>query len=195
MVGGELDKGGNFKSRPLLSRGMPKLILAAWLGIALGCLCSCQKRQETLAQVVVPPSTVLRDRTFHSKALNADVTYRIIQPSSFRLGQTIRVVYLLHGNGGGFRDWSTNSSIAQMARNGYVLVMPEGRSSYFMNSASKPDERYEDFITHDLTVDAEQGLPSLITRSDRALIGVSMGGFAAIVLASNTLNSMDLSAR
>ena len=93
-------------------------------------------------------------------------------------GQTARVLYLLHGNGGGFEEWSRSSPIAELATHGYVLVMPEGGSSYFMNSASRPQDRYEDFLTRDLIADAEKGL--VVER--RAIVGVSMGGFAAIVL-------------
>lgn len=144
---------------------------------------SCRKAEEVQRPVALPQGTVLRDTTFYSAALNADVTYRIIEPTSFQPAARVRVLYLLHGNGSGFREWSTASPIAELAAKGYVLVMPEGHSTYFMNSASKPGERYEDFITHDLVADVERGLPARPDRLNRSIAGVSMGGFAAIVLA------------
>ena len=61
--------------------------------------------------------------------------------------------------------------------------MPEGHSTYFMNSATNADDRYEDFLTQDLIADAERGLPQSIGRSSRFIVGNSMGGFAAIVVA------------
>jgi S-formylglutathione hydrolase FrmB len=71
------------------------------------------------------------------------------------------------------------SRITEFAPANSVLVMPEGHSSYFMNSASRAQDRYEDFMTRDLIADAERGLPE---RRERAIIGTSMGGFAAVAL-------------
>jgi putative tributyrin esterase len=124
----------------------------------------------------------MQDKTFHSDALSSDVTYRIVEPVTFQPGMPVKVVYLLHGKGEDFRIWSIATPIAQLATKGYVLVMPDGRASYFLNSATRPGDRYEDFITHDLIADAERGLPSQVKPQNRAIIGNSMGGFAAIVL-------------
>jgi S-formylglutathione hydrolase FrmB len=146
-------------------------------------LSSCGKPPVQPSPGALPPGAVLRDRAFHSTALNADVTYRVIEPASFKPGQRICVGYLLHGNGSGFREWSIDSSIGELAAHNYVLVMPEGHSTYFMNSATKADDRYEDFVTRDLIADAEHDLPQPIGRSSRFIVGNSMGGFAAIVLA------------
>jgi S-formylglutathione hydrolase FrmB len=89
------------------------------------------------------------------------------------------VIYLLHGNGEGYGRWSTASTIGRLVPKDYVLVMPEGHSSYWVNSATVKRDRYEDFITRDLIADAEHGLAV----RDRAIVGNSMGGFGAIVLA------------
>ncbi len=138
----------------------------------------CRRHLEKPRAVHIPPGVTLRDRSFYSASLGREVTYRVIAPAAPSPGQTIRVVYLLHGNGGGFEEWSRRSSIAELAAKGYVLVMPEGHSSYFLNSVGRPQDRYEDFLTRDLIADAEQGL--VVER--RAIVGVSMGGFAALVL-------------
>jgi putative tributyrin esterase len=150
-------------------------VFAVWLT-------GCRKVEVPQRAIELPVGTALHDRTFHSEALGRDETYRVIAPSSVRPGERLHVVYLLHGNGQSFREWSERPSIAQLTTQGYVLVMPEGHSSYFMNSASDEKDRYEDFITHDLVADAEGGLPVKPDRADRSIIGVSMGGFAAVVL-------------
>lgn len=146
------------------------------------CFCSCHDTPQPTAAVMLPPGLRMQDRTFHSDALNSDVTYRVIEPVTFRPGMPVKVVYLLHGKGEDFRIWSIATPIAQLATKGYMLVMPDGGTSYFMNSATRPGDRYEDFMTHDLIVDAERGLTSQVKVQDRAIIGNSMGGFAAIVL-------------
>ena len=118
-------------------------------------------------------------RTFYSAALSRKVTYRIIVPAHLPPGP-VSVLYLLHGAGGSADDWADHSDIASLLP-GSVLVMPFGANSYFMNSATHPEDRYEDFITRDLIADAERSLPARPRR--RAIAGVSMGGCAAIVLA------------
>ena len=118
-------------------------------------------------------------RTFYSAALFRKVTYRIIVPAHLPPGP-VSVLYLLHGAGGSADDWANHSDIASLLPDS-VLVMPFGANSYFMNSATHPEDRYEDFITRDLIADAERSLPARPRR--RAIAGVSMGGCAAIVLA------------
>ncbi len=95
-------------------------------------------------------------------------------------GRRLHVVYLLHGNGGEYRDWQENAPLAAYAGRGYLFVMPEGHGGYWLNSASVKQDRYEDFVTSDLIADAERGLPA---DRDRSIAGVSMGGFGALVLA------------
>ncbi len=144
--------------------------------------CGREPKQQAVAPLTVPAGVVLTDRTFRSEAMGRSVTYRVIAPVAFRPGQRVRVLYLLHGNGQTYMEWSRWSHVAELAANGYVLVMPEGGSAYFMNSAGQPQDRYEDFVTRDLIADAERGLPSPVARAGRAIVGDSMGGFAALVL-------------
>lgn len=123
------------------------------------------------------------DVTFHSAALNRDMPYRAILPASVAPNRKLPVLYLLHGGGGGFRDWSNYSDVAGYAGRGLILVMPEGNSSYYTNSADRPQDRYEDYIVHDLIADVERRFPAASDRTHRAIAGVSMGGFGAVVLA------------
>jgi putative tributyrin esterase len=111
------------------------------------------------------------------------MTYRAFLPASITEGQKLPVVYLLHGGGGGFRDWSNNSNVSQYAGHGIVLVMPEGNSSYYMNAVQVEGDKYEDYITQDLIADVETRFPAKRDRENRAIVGVSMGGFAAIAYA------------
>jgi putative tributyrin esterase len=158
---------------------------AMLLLLALGVITSCAKHAQQ-----APPDhprltagVKMVDVTFHSAALNRDMPYRAIIPASIAANQKLPVLYLLHGAGGGFRDWSNYSDVAGYAERGLILVMPEGNNSYYTNSADRPHDRYEDYIVHDLIADVEQRLPAAPGRTHRAIVGVSMGGFGAIVLA------------
>ncbi len=124
----------------------------------------------------------MRDVTFYSAALKRGMPYPLVLPANITLGQKLPVVYLLHGGGGGFLDWTNYSDVARFAEQGLILVMPEGNSSYYANSAERPHDRYEDYIVRDLISDVESRFPVAVGRSSRAVIGISMGGFGAVNL-------------
>lgn len=157
---------------------------AALLLLGLG-LASCSKNAQPPApdRPRLTPAVKMIDVTFHSAALSRDMPYRAIVPANIPPNQKLPVVYLLHGGGGSFHDWSNYSDVAGYAAHGLILVMPEGNSSYYTNSADRPQDRYEDYIVHDLIADVEQRLPAAAGREHRAIAGVSMGGFGAVVLA------------
>jgi len=79
----------------------------------------------------------MRDVIFHSAALSRDMPYRVVLPANIAPpGQKLPVVYLLHGGGGGFRDWTNDSDVARSPEQELILVMPEGNSSYWFNLPS-----------------------------------------------------------
>jgi putative tributyrin esterase len=157
------------------------ILLAPILLLAPGC-----RKNEVTQQPDHPRLTanvMLRDVTFHSQALNRDMQYRVVLPSAIAPGHRLPVVYLLHGGGGGFRDWTNDSDVAGYAEAGLVLVMPEGNASYYTNAVDPPQDRYEDYIVRDLISDVESRFPVATGRSNRAIVGLSMGGFGAVKLA------------
>jgi len=122
----------------------------------------------------------MKDVKFFSSALGHEMWYRAYLPEKAAAGERFPVVYLLHGNGGGFHDWSNHSDVAEYAAKGLILVMPEGGSSYFLNAVGRSNDRYEDYLIRDVIGDVEMRFPAERGREHRAVVGVSMGGFAAI---------------
>ncbi len=147
------------------------------------CLVSCGKNAPPPDHPRLTAGVKMIDVTFHSAALNRDMPYRAIVPAHIAPNQKLSVLYLLHGGGGGFRDWLNYSDVSGYAERGLILVMPEGDNSYYTNSADHPQDRYEDYLVHDLIADVEQRFPAASGRTHRAIVGVSMGGFGAVVLA------------
>lgn len=146
--------------------------------------CNSTKNQAAVSDHPQPaPNVELRDVTFFSAALNRAMQYRVLLPTHIASGTRLPVVYLLHGNGGGFRDWSNYSDVAHFAAQGLILIMPEASQSYYTNAAHRPQDCYEDYIVHDLLNDVENRFPASKERADRAIVGVSMGGFGAIKIA------------
>ncbi len=93
--------------------------------VVLLLLAACNKKKEE-SQPDHPrltPKVVMRDVTFHSAALSLDMQYRVILPASTARGEKLPVIYLLHGGGGGFHDWSNYSDVARYAEQ----TRPSGR--------------------------------------------------------------------
>lgn len=129
------------------------------------------------------PNVMMRDIAFRSAALDRDMHYRVILPSSIPPDRRLPVIFLLHGVNGDFRDWSNNTDVAKYAEAGLILVMPQADNSYYMNAASPPADRYEDYIVQDLISGFESTFPAANDRAHRAIVGISMGGFGAIKIA------------
>jgi putative tributyrin esterase len=125
----------------------------------------------------------MTDVTFRSAALGREMLYRTILPVKINPGENLPVVYLLHGGGGGYRDWTNYSDVAKYAEAGLILVMPEGNSSYYTNSAERPEDRYEDYVVSDVISEVESKYPVARGRQNRAIVGVSMGGYGAVKIA------------
>lgn len=122
----------------------------------------------------------MQDVTFYSVSLSRTVPYRVYLPSTRPTLKKFAVVYLLHGGGADYRSWSNDSDVAHYVQTGLILVMPDGDESYYMNEVGSPRNRFEDYITHDLIADVEHRFPARTDREGRAVIGISMGGFAAV---------------
>jgi S-formylglutathione hydrolase FrmB len=158
----------------------------------IACLCAIslllaacdRKKQEMPAdRPRLSPNVALGDVTFHSAALNRDMQYRVVPPTSIAADAKLPAIYLPHGGDGSFRDWSNYSGVARFAERGLILVMPEGDESYYVNAVERPQDRYEDYIVNDLMADVESKFPVAVGRANRTIIGVSMGGYGAVKLA------------
>jgi len=145
--------------------------------------CHREKQEPLVDHPRLTPQVTMHDVTFHTSALQRNTPYRVILPRSIPPGSKLPVVYLLHGAGGDFRDWSNNTDVARFAERGLILVMPGGDQSWYTNSAELSQDRYEDYITQDLVTDVETRFPAAPGRANRAIMGISMGGFGAVKLA------------
>ena len=142
-----------------------------------------------LALATAPLFAEVRPGTFRSEALGREVSYVVDVPPSYD-GPGDRkypVVYALHGlfEGAGFWERRGLSPIlARLRESGAVpellVVAVDGGNSFFVNS---PGGRYEDMVTKDLVAHVESTYRVVVGRKGRALLGVSMGGYAALHVA------------
>lgn len=135
-----------------------------------------------LLQTPVP--TPVHDETVTSAALGRTMKYRVLLPEDYQPArERYRVLFLLHGLGGDYMDWSTRTDIARFTRSlPLIIVMPDGENAWYTNAA-RNGPRFEDYIAEDLVKDVERKYPVIRARYGRAIAGLSMGGYGALKIA------------
>lgn len=95
-------------------------------------------------------------------------------------------VYLLNGFGGDHKTWyGLQPRIAELADlYGMVMVMPNGRDTWYWNSPVDPAVQMEDAIIKSVVPYIDSHYPTVRKASHRAITGLSMGGHGAMWLAT-----------
>ncbi len=121
---------------------------------------------------------------FKSNLINAELPYEVALPPDYNLAASATkrypVLYLLHGLGGNPRQWINLGAREQAARYGLIIVMADGRDSFYTDSASAPTEKFESYFVRELVPDVDRRFRTLATREGRAVGGLSMGGYGAL---------------
>ena len=127
-----------------------------------------------------------------SMAMGKEIPNLVISPnSSSNSSVSYPVVYLLHGAGGSFLDWSSNvAGLSQYCDNNeLILVCPDaGFNSWYFDSPVDSSFRYETYITQELITQVDVLYPTIINSKFRAITGLSMGGHGAFYLAIRNQN-------
>jgi S-formylglutathione hydrolase FrmB len=128
----------------------------------------------------------------NSRILKYSVHYCVYLPASYDSGSTANppqhypALYFLHGlgdnektlfNSGG---WTMLDDLRQQHKLGdFLIVAPEGRKSFYINSADG-SVRYSDFFLQEFIPLIEKKYRISKGRSNRAITGISMGGYGAL---------------
>jgi S-formylglutathione hydrolase FrmB len=142
-----------------------------------------------LLAAAVPATAEVRSGTFASASLGRDVGYVVQLPPSYATASTRRypVLYALHGlfEGPGF--WGRRGLSAMLDglwQKGevpeMVVVAVDGDNSFFVDSGIGA---WEKMMTTDLVAHVESNYRVTPGRAGRAVLGVSMGGYAALRVA------------
>jgi S-formylglutathione hydrolase FrmB len=132
----------------------------------------------------------LSELTFSTPALQAPTGVRVLLPSGYATsGQRYPVLYLLNGAFGDETDWTVQGDAeARTAGLPVIVVMPSGGSAGFYSDwnnggAGGPPE-YETYHIDELLPWIDAHYRTIATRSERAIAGLSMGGFGAFSYAA-----------
>jgi S-formylglutathione hydrolase FrmB len=126
-----------------------------------------------------------------SKILVRSVPYCIVLPSSFDADRTRRfpVLYFLHALGDNeqfFVHSGVWNLVEDMREKGelkdFLIATPDAGSTFYVN-AKNGKERYEDFLLQEFFPYIEKRYRAAAGRANRAISGISMGGYGALHLA------------
>jgi S-formylglutathione hydrolase FrmB len=126
-----------------------------------------------------------------SKFVHRAVAYCVMLPPSFDADKTrhFPILYLLHGLGDNEQffihsgEWNLVEDLREKgALPDFLIATPEGRASFYIN-AKDGKERYEDFLVREFFPFVEKRYRVSPGRANRAISGISMGGYGALHLA------------
>lgn len=123
--------------------------------------------------------------TVASANLENPMTALVVTPDNVQPGQKLPVAYVLHGYAGNQNVWLAHQPrIKDMAdRYGMIIVHPDGRNTWYMDSYVHPGVKMESFFIEDLVPYIDKNYPTDPVPAKRAITGLSMGGHGALYLA------------
>ncbi len=142
---------------------------------------------------------------FLSEALGVKKRYFAYLPAGYGESKNrYPVIYMLHGLGGSEDNWSKYMKLTEAADGmdlQAIVIMPDGDNSFYMNSATKADfeactkkatskdnacvknSNFEDYLVSDLVAHVDATYRTKAQAIARAIGGLSMGGYGALMLA------------
>jgi putative tributyrin esterase len=130
-------------------------------------------------------------RAVPSRILARSVPYCILLPPSYDAEKSRRfpVLYFLHGLGGDAQMLISSGAMTDIEDSWesgelghFLIVTPNADTSFYINSIDGQD-RYEDFFLREFMPFIESHYRTLPGRRNRAIGGISMGGYGALHLA------------
>jgi S-formylglutathione hydrolase FrmB len=126
-----------------------------------------------------------------SKFVHRAVPYCVMLPPAFDADKArhFPILYLLHGLGDNEQffihsgEWNLVEDMREKGElKDFLIATPDGGASFYIN-AKDGKERYEDFLVQEFLPFIEKRYRVSPGRADRAISGISMGGYGALHLA------------
>ncbi len=129
----------------------------------------------------------IREISTFSESMQKQIPATVILPDSYgkKKSKKYPVVYLLHGYGGNFKDWSTIKKDLQerASQANVIIVCPDGQNSWYWDSPIDPSFKFETYVSKELVEHIDENFRTVKDKKGRAITGLSMGGHGAMWLA------------
>jgi S-formylglutathione hydrolase FrmB len=138
-------------------------------------------------QLKAQQGTVLSSQIIKSAILKQGMKYNVYLPNGYQKSEKrYPVLYLLHGYSGNETDWVkigkadsiANKLMETKAITEMIIVMPDGRNDYYLNTFDGKF-KYEDYFIKELVPFVDSTFRTKTDKASRALAGLSMGGYGA----------------
>lgn len=123
---------------------------------------------------------VVRTDSLYAPSLHRMMKYTIMLPGDYDPARRYPVLYMLHYFGGNHQTYATSALPRYLAGMPLIVVTPQADTLWYVNSATRPEERYEDYVVRDIVCGVERAYA--IDTTKRAIAGLSMGGYGALLL-------------
>jgi len=127
----------------------------------------------------------------HSVYLENPDTVLVFKPQHYRKDKAYPLVYLLHGYSENYRQWAQTADLQKLAdQYDFLIVTPDGFTTYYINSPLQTGIRFETFFFAELVPKVHATFK--IDPKNVFISGLSMGGYGALryfILHSDYFNS------
>lgn len=123
---------------------------------------------------------------FDAPSVGRTMKYNVILPKDYASSDTrYPVLYLLHGLTSNYAAWAFMGVRDYAGLYDLIIVMPDAGNSWYTNWAQSEGGQkndWEDYMVNDLIEHVDGTYRTIAAREGRAINGLSMGGFGAIML-------------
>jgi S-formylglutathione hydrolase FrmB len=115
--------------------------------------------------------------------MGREMPYRIIFPARYKVDREVRypVIYLLHGLTGHFDNWTQRTKLAEYSTlYKFIIITPEGEDGWYTDGVTNANDKYESYIIKELIPEIDKRFRTISDRKNRAIAGLSMGGYGAL---------------
>jgi S-formylglutathione hydrolase len=139
-------------------------------------------RGQAPSQTSAPLPANVRTESLTSAALHRALPYRVVLPARYSAAASrYPVLYLLHGYGGHFTNWTEKTGLVEAASPySFIVVTPEGENSWYVDGVN--GEAWNTCFSGELVTDVDRKFRTIARRDGRAIAGLSMGGYGSVLL-------------
>ncbi|MEJ7736095.1 MAG: alpha/beta hydrolase-fold protein [Chitinophagaceae bacterium] len=118
--------------------------------------------------------------TIYSGILKKKIPTTVILPSNYDVAKQYPIFYLLHWWSADNNSFLKTNLLLEIKDKELIIVTPYADTSWYVNSYSNPNNRYEDFMSLELFkyIDKKYNIDA----KRQAIGGFSMGGYGALLI-------------